>query len=510
VVKFLKGLTILSVFALSLNLSAKLAVTVNFNYSEKVSFASTNDKKVEAVNFSDASRDAEYILIRTGLESFTKKNILKSIFYNKSVKEPNCSIKNNYLDKVYTDTPSIINKKINAFYSCLSLRVSSSETLEYDAEMPNCDIDKISENQVMIMGGECFFKNKNPGLNVEIVPNPECADRKYLEKNQIEPMTFVGTFEAYGYKTNELGPVFEPVSELHFSKIFLNINPGEELFPIDQEYTETNDVIDFPNTWILPNAQITNLEIKRFNETYGQLKLTMFLDVFGPNFCQGKLCSSPNNFDIPFAPEISIYEVKTRKNEWLHSGVIGGRVQNQWKGEFRSTLPLKDPIFEENKRYRIELTFSDPYGDYQALKNYMKKQISFQSYYDGIDRLRVGRDEFNVLGDITSGIGIGELPTLGEEMFEGLPESLKRYFKGITKEMSEPYFIPNYSRVCDNSGKNCRRASKRNHLVLALEFTISGKQGPKFKFKDMVFEKKSPLAKGYKVSAEKFPKVKCK
>ena len=159
----------------SINLYAATTIpmTVDFSIEEGSTVIQTQEGKENSFTYVATSPKSKFLLIRGGLETFTSNNFVKGVFYNTKLRKQSCEITGNYLDySGHTPNENPLENKSRAFQSCIQFKITSAEgaPLIYEPNQKNCLLEKIDMNNVLVNGGECFFKN-NGEIKAQIVAN---------------------------------------------------------------------------------------------------------------------------------------------------------------------------------------------------------------------------------------------------------------------------------------------------------------------------------------------------
>lgn len=427
----------------------------------------------------------KYVLIRLGVRIPSEKPYRFKTFFQKNQKSESCKGENlNDPSFLIGNNDISLISKMNVFHNCLKFKVEDQKkaNIEFANENSNCKVEKINETSALISGGDCFIKAKQGQiLSLEIAPNLNCNNREFLPENSLSPMEIEGVLETYIYPKAEIGPIFVPTKKLLEKKVLINLNAGGEL--LNRVTMEgRNGVLFFrPENLILPDTQVSNLYFR--NEgTLGMVELGFLISTFGgKNLCNSKLCSNYQNFDIPFAPLLILYELdpnKNKKYEIGYSNGVGDRFPGQWNGEYKTKVYFPNFNFEKGKKYSIELIFSDPVQDFSRLKKYYQSLL--QNRRLRLGNLTPGLDGINPISGFDGfSAEVSELPGLSPDgnFTRGLPKDPDLSMPRITELINDPTFPPNYKKVCNKNLDTCNKASAKEHLKIIINFQIEDVQG---------------------------------
>jgi hypothetical protein len=510
-----------SVYASFVNITEKVPTKL-IDFSED-STVFNFDGSEEGIKINLERFDSKYLLLRTGVNLPRERSKILTTYFDKSVKEKTCSAIDLHDDFQIGNTYQVVNEKINSLRRCFKLRVSDAEDrdLKYLESQSNCQLENLSSSSVILAGGDCFINIEgNKNLTVEILPTKECSDTEFLKRNNINPTSFTTILQGYIYPTPELGSMFKPTEKLFEKRVFVNINPSNNLIKMGEQYTEEGQLYFRPDLWVIPDILISSLNLISIKD-YTMVELGLLISTHSKKAkCLGGICSSYLNYDSPIAPELFIYEMpkngEPSNKNLLATTYIGGRVPNRWQGEYFSKNIIKKFAFEKGKKYRFKLVFSDPHSDFANLSQSSKSSSRIrgigttgeESTFAG---LRAGLDEVSGLGGL-GGIGfIGGVPSLNGDIFGGLPEGvLDDVIPSMDFSFSDKTFPPMYSKAC-NKNLTCRSIGKKEHLVFHIDFKVEDIRGPKIiTSKEFVVKRISELLPNYKKTITKKPRLKCK
>ncbi len=423
----------------------------------------------------------KYFLIRGGVRIPSHKpNRFRTYFILEPEKETCKEDKINDPSFLIGNNSEPLKEKIKIFRTCLKFKIEDLQKneIEFASNQNDCIIQKIDKSSALISGGDCFIKAKqNQTLNLEVIPDPLCNNRRFLEESGFSPQEIETTLEAYIYPKAEIGPIFIPVKKLFEKRNLININSGEELLEMVTMDDKNNIPFFRPAYLPFPNVFISSLQVLN-QGNLGMIELGFLVSTFGgKDFCKSNLCSKYSNFDIPFAPLLQLYEFdkkNIKKYEIGFSEGVGERLPGQWNGEFKSKVFINKIQFEKGKKYSIELIFSDPVQDYYRLKKYYKTilqngRFSLGRFQPGLSTM----DSFGVFSGFTEEVSaLPSLSTDGNFTTSGLPRDPKLSLPRFSTMINDPTFPPEYTKVCNKDLSICNKPSAKEHLKFIINFEV--------------------------------------
>lgn len=499
---FLLGFTFNTYSSVTINSNNNKVVPENkiidFRYENgTTSILNLDNKTLEHL---DSGTDSDkYYLIRSGIKFPSwKPNRIMRYYQQEGITEETCKLENaSNLPFVVGNNFKTAKENFNTFLSCIKFKVEDPKKAPLEIDEKVCNFKKIDDSSAIISQGDCFIKaKKDQFLTFEIIPNKDCNDRQFLITNSFFPKELTGTIEAWIYPKNNIGPVFVPTRQLWEKSLNINLNPGNELLKTADVETEDGNIFKRVSQFTFPDLIVSSINVSNLGANGSLLDISFLLSTFkGSSTCSSSLCSNYLNFDVPFAPEAILYEIKnpSKKYEIGAFKRIGDRLPGQWNGEFKAQTPILGIVFEKGVKYTIDFIFSDPYDDYTALKKSYKSIIGGIST-SGFDSLNPGVDVLGSIrginGNNNSGSGtLDRIPSFGNStagITRGINIEIGDIIPRIEQTLNDITFPPQYSTVCSKESKICNRSNNKEHLRISIAFEVVDVQGNNVKLGDLI------------------------
>lgn len=493
-------------------------LTLNFNYEKgKTKVLGIENEGTTRMKFTGCHNDHDkFFLVRAGMAATRKSNnSIMTMFQNSNIPEQRTCIVENQNGQEFQSIQdeNKLERNLKTFHKCVRIHITdtSGKGIKFEKHQNNCNMYRKSKNvAIMRPVGSCFFSvAKDSKFEVQIVPQDKCSDRKYLVKRDLSPTQIKAKVLTYLYPENNLGGTFKPTKTYPPRYITLDLNAGKDILKVRGRTTSDGSYFQQPEQFVFPDIDFSRLAIKTFNSGKTLFMVDLLVNTYTKKVCVEGLCTSAGNYDIPIAPKMTFYRIKSNgKKRGILSAHIGGRVENQWQGILKGKALTKKIGFKVGEEYRIELKFSDPTYDFKSLKKqYLKKIDTSRSFrFDGV----VGVDSLKPLRPL-SGIGtIGEIPSLGRISRDGIPQEMFDALDFIEESMMDRFFPPKYSSVCDKGFVNCRKSTRKEHLILGVNFKVLEIKGNRLKLGEYKFDRVSPLGNEFtQIQRDDFAKIKC-
>jgi len=472
----------------------------------------------KAIRYVDCRRTSgKYLLIRNGIQFLDDENTIKRTFFGEKIPKFSCSLKNFEGSKLEIEKVNYtknLESMVNTMSSCIRFKVSdlNGKPLHFDPTQKNCTIESLSDSEVLISKGDCFFKiDPTNSFEIKSEVKKECLDREFLVKNKVKPGLLDVVVNTYIYDTPSVEGTFNPRRDLSHKNVVVEIESGKELLPSLEELTSYQEPILLPSIYHFPEIIISDVEISKFGRNNSLIKLVLAVDSAGKKEkCNNGLCSSENNYFLPLAGELLIYEISAGRKKNIYSGFIGDKIRGQWQGMIKTAKLLKDVIFEEDKSYLFNVRFSDPNYDFKALKKGFSSMFESGIEYGFSNSLIAGRDTLSSINELSDLREVENLGALNGDILKDFPESFRNIFLNFKGILLDDTFPPAYNKVCNKAETKCRRADKNDHLILTASFNIDKFEGSYAKISKLKISKNSKLSKGYNnLNIENKPQFKC-
>ncbi len=469
-----------NIFAIPQNILTK-AIEINYDKNETFYIEQANAANQTAALTPPKGQTEQYFLIRSGIKIAGSELRRSNTFFGAiPERSSGCTTENLYgLSFPPGNNLITAKEKKRLFNTCMKFKVEDPKKgkLIYEPKQENCVIEKIDDYTALISTGDCFFKAvPDQILYVTLNPDSKCNDKTFLAQNNFSPSEIQAEWTSYLYPAKEIGVIFRPIGEAQWMrKLFINLNAGEDLLKI-VETTVDEQTIYRPQVFPFPDFLLSDITINNLQNTPGSYATLSFLinNYGAKGICEAGICSNYENYDIPFAPFLTLYEIDPKKSKKIEisSFYMGDRIPGRWNGIFSQRIAFKNYLFEVGKKYSIELTFFDPANSYEELKKTYKSLLGLGGNPIG----GLGRNSIGTLPTIRRLSGLGSISTfsgLGSGgIFIDIPEFADNQIPRIIDTMDDPTFPPEYSMVCNKGNSFCQKSGIKEHEKLIINFEV--------------------------------------
>jgi hypothetical protein len=496
---------------------------IEINYEQGTSYVLKQNSADTSEILDPKDKLDRYFLIRSGIKIPTSGNLRGTVTFFGAIPEKfKTCIGENLYDTSFSVGSNFLTAldKKKILSACVKFKVEDPQKgkLEFDPIQENCTLEKINDYSVLISAGDCFFKAiPRQLLSVKIHTDPNCTNISYLAEKNFSPMSIQADWNAYMYPDKTLGAIFHPIGDaLWAKKIFINLNPAEAILKLESKYVK-DQIVYRPNIFVFPDFMLSNFSVSNLKNSPGSYAdLSFLISNYGAkDFCRDGICSNYGNYDLPFAPILTLFEVDSRngKKIELNSFIMGDRIPGKWNGTFSSRVKFQSFFFEIGKKYLMEFTFSNPTDRFIELKELLKS--SFGLNRGTLGRLGDTNTSFTTFGDLPTLGGLGTIGGLNTEngVLEGISSLPDGQIPNLLESFNDPTFPPEYQLICNKSMSFCQKANFKDPEKLSISFSIAGiGQNDKLDIGDsIVVERSGKFLPEYKaiLDLKKKPSLKC-
>ncbi|MBF0361613.1 MAG: hypothetical protein HQK49_11410 [Oligoflexia bacterium] len=380
--------------------------------------------------------------------------------------------------------------------TCMQTTVTdSSGDIKFPEQQFDCSVKKISRNQVLMRGGNCYVKvGRDSTFKYKIDVNPDCTKREFLKQNEISPMDIKVLYNVFissnasGHDVNMqyLGVIDGRVALL----------AGKELLPI-ASYMGTG----FPNWPIVAGAQVDLAEVSIVskdsntsnNNNTGNnntsnnnnkmarqgyvLKMPFVVSNTSFQACKDGICTSPSYFKFPAVAEVTLKKrISDQQYKVVDKWYQGVILNPGFLGVVNLERRIPFDLITIGDVYILEAKFSDIAMSYQLYKDGMKQMLIALESYSATGSVDIGEigelGQLGTIGDFSHDLPdlpdiiIGGTNEMNAEMIKKMLESLR-----LLLDLSNSW-PPYYSKICETSGK-CVAANKEFNRI-KIKFIVEG------------------------------------
>jgi len=189
---------------------------------------------------------------------------------------------------------------------------------------------------------------------------------------------------------------------------------------------------------------------------------------------------------------------------------VGKEISSNWQGIINTYITVEKYKMKMDRKYLLELSFSDPHFDYLARKKEFKKDVEEKF----VLKEKLGES----LGGLSGFDTRAEFPSFGNRMgwngrteysFEQIEKILEEAKNTLDSLFTFKNWPPFYSKVCDRTQKKCRDAGSNNHVVLRAIFSPKSLEGKDYTIEDIYLDRTSTLLPKKRKKIDKQPEVVC-
>lgn len=474
-----------------LNLAISTVEEKIFSYGVKAV-----DEKLPSATVSNCRETAakrRFVMISFGPEMTGLSDSDRGTNFDKIFTPNNlCSIKNNPLKNIQSsdEQKASFDSKWKFINECVEVQVieMGPRALSYPKDQIGCKITELSSQSAVFNGGFCFFKpNAESEFKVIVGVKESCKKldgyKEYgVNLQDLEAGINYYTSSAYKDDINDL-------SSFGSSTVRLSVNPAEALFRASDDFGILRPT--FPADYPVNDIHLGKIRISE----QGDKAVSIATPLIVNNFCKAVekngLKSSVCDYATPFIGEVKLINSKGQvEATWYDGGIAPAQWQGILNGQGQSIS--KDQL-RKNETYRIEVSFSDPYFEFNSFKKRLKTKlqklaITFPDLYAGS-----GISEIPDLAIIGGTDGMVEVGSIGEVDFPASIGGLTAERKKLNEYFSTTLYPPMYERACSPETGVCEKTG-----LDFVKFTATFKVSGDYSLSGLEVERKSKILGSYK------------
>ncbi len=503
------SITSSSAFACGVSVPAALNLAISTSEEKIFSYGvKTIDEKLPSAQVSNCRETAakrKFVMITFGPEVIGLNDSIRGTNFDKQfVENTSCTIKNNPSLKTQSSKSlkDDFNSKWKFINECVEIHVSElgSRPLTFPNDQTGCKITALSPKSVVLSGGGfCFLKpNADSEWNVSLTVKDSCkntiAYKEYgLDLLDLESGMSFYTSTNYKDEINDL-------SAFGSLPVRLSVNPVKSLFRASDDFGLLRPT--FPEDFPVNDIHLGKLEVANENDKFVTVRTPFIVN----NFCQsvenGGLKSSICNYATPYVGEIELINSKGQvEATWFDGGIA----PTQWQGILNGEgAQISKELFRKNENYKILVSFSDPYFEFNTFKKRIKSK--FQALSLGLPTFYIGGgiSEIPDLRDLSDITQIIDVSPVGELDFKTGIDGLASNRKRLGSYFSTALYPPMYSQACSPETGVCEKTGKP-----FVKFIASFKVDGDYKISDLIIERNSKILGSYKRKVSEQAEIIC-
>lgn len=508
---FVSVLAIPEAQACRMSRDAKSNYFINLD-SGKVGMFGTGEVQVIAPTVIERCQPSagKYLMLTLGLRTQGLVSDVSDISFDGRLAQDNCSISNSLLaqEQTFAEKKGYFEQQFKLLRTCTQMQITELEgkRLDFKTDQVQCKMT-IKDGVITAEGNYCFIRiQPNNRISVATIIKPECTKPEFLKAHGLNPMDLEALFNAYVVGDDSGNS--SDVDPLGSSRIRLSVSPmAASGIPLSDDFEGQQP--KFPTDYT-PDIHMGNVNFRPIGENRVSADLSLLVDTRTKKSCSDGLCTSAGDYNTPVVGEVELFQVDSSKRSFIQSWWFAGIAQSRWQGLLRGIQQNIDEVtFKPGQKYQLDVTFVDPYDDYDMFISGMKQLVIDLKQVQGT----AGLDVITPIASLQSLIGlpiVGGLPGIKSADLN-LDDEVKRILaalKALTQERQWPIY---YHQICDSSVSTCIRSGKAKYfLKVSTEFELGALNDENiFTLKNIKVKKDSPRFASYSKTVSELPSVKC-
>ena len=405
------------------------------------------------------------------------------------------------------DRSDLLRESLSTIRKCLSLRVQdlSKNSLEFSSNQKNCKITTKEDGSIELEGDLCFVKIK-PQNDFLITPTikSDCLHPDFEGLNMLRSEDIQAVLNSYvagddSGSSTDIRPLGSRLIRLFFT-------PREEVFPITESFQNEN--LYFPGEY---NVDIHMGELNLSSSSRGtDIYVSSFVQNFAEDSCLKDFCSSPSSFFQPVYGEFQFFEIHNAShNESLDIWYSGGVAAPQWEGFIKNRVhTIPGTQLKKGHRYRLTLTYTDPFDDFIVFLNYNRQILINLSSMEN----PTVAGYLKTLQSLPLMSSLPFLPVLSSSDNFSQDNKLLKTLENLNKIIGTRIWPCTYKYVCNHNRESCiQSGSQKFHTKIVFDFTAQSinPQSGRWELGDYKNIRISPTFNSYAQTPKNLPTLLC-
>ena len=486
-----------------LNLAISTVEEKLFSYGVKA--IDENVPSAVVSNCRETAAKRRFVMITFGPEMIGQNDSIRGTNFDRIfTNEASCSISNNPLKKIQSieSVSAKFDSRWKFINECVEVNVTElgPRPLSYPADQVGCKIKKNSDKSITFGGGFCFIKpSPDSEINVSINVKEACKGLQGYKDHAVELQDMEAGFNFYTSSTYK--DEITDLSAFGSSTLRLSVNPSNSLFRTSDDFGILRPT--FPADYAINDVHLGKIEINELNDKTVTLKTPFIVSNFCKSVEKNGLKSSVCDYATPYIGEVKLINSKGQTEAtWFDGGLAPAQWQGILNGEGQA---FSRDVLKAGQSYKIEVSFSDPYFEYNSFKKRLKSKI--QRLNIRFPELYIGGSisEIPDLGNITDTDHMIEVGAVGEINFPANIPGLSNERKRLGAFFSTTLFPPIYEKACHPETGECEKVGTE-----FVKFTATFKVGSDYSISGLEVDRKSKILGSYKKKITEQPEYICK
>ncbi len=496
-----------NVFACRVSTPKDLSIAISTNdqtyFSYQAKSVNEQIKNTEISNCTETANKRKFLMLAMGPEIVDGSDTARGTNFNGEYKKSSCDVINNPLNLTLTETEkeNIFKSRWNFIRNCVEIHVSENgrSNLSAPENQEGCKLQFLNNKSAFFKGGYCFFKpaqDSNYIISYQI--SKECQNSDFYRSGiDLQELTANISF----YTSSNFKDDLNDLTGIGTMPLRISINPIKEVLTPSDDFGILRPT--FPSDYPMSDLHLGKISFTKVSDTFIVLKTPFVVD----NFChktlsKNGLSTSACHYATPIA---SMIELKDETGTVLLNWMDGGVAPANWQGIIEGEgIQFHSGTLLPNKMYTLEYVFTDPYYDFNLLKNINRSKIGLINTklptFDRDGKLKE-IDEVKTISILDEML---ELNPIDEIDFSKRLLGLSAQRKRLNNYFSTSMWPPMYERVCNPTTSKCKK-NEKEYIKFIAKFRLDNE----LNISELNVKRESTLFAGYNKTIEKQPEYQC-
>lgn len=486
----------------SINIGVSIDNQNYFSYNAKA--VNENVPYAEVKDCLTTANKKKFLMITFGPEVVDTLDSYRGTNYNKEFAESSsCVFKNNPIAQIisYQNRKENFENKWKFINKCIEVNIKElgDHPLAYPKDQEGCVVTPTSSMSAKFTGGYCFFRpTTDSQYNIVLSVSKECLTLYGYKESEIYLQDLNAELSAYTSLTYK--DELEDLSTIGTVPVRISVNPDKSVLKPSDDFGILRPT--FPANYQVNDLHIGKILFADLSSNEIIIKIPFIVDnaTCIKNNVNG-VRSSACDYSTPFTGAISLKDSSGKEIlTWQDGGVASANWQGILSGEgFR----INKELIPTNKKYTLEIEFSDPQFAFNTFKNRISKKIGQLNAHLPLFSREGTIAEITDLRILEQIDKMVEIDPIGALNFQNPILNLANSRRRLNGYLSSSMFPPAYEKTCNSTG-TCVDAAKT-----FAKFTATFKLESDYSISDLQINRKSDLLNSYTKIVEQQPEFIC-